>query len=108
MAKRKKNRKKKSFTIPVALVAGVTAPFVMPVPPAGESILDSVLAGDFQKAGENFYHQFTGINNMGVFSLQNLFNNYKPIIAGVGIHYAASKLGINRRIAAAGIPVFRI
>ena len=108
MAKRKnKNRKGKPFTIPVALVAGCTAPFVMSSA-TGPSILQSVIDGDFEQAGQSFYERFTGINPNGVFNLTNLINNYKPIIAGIGIHYAASKLGVNKRIAAAGIPLFRI
>jgi hypothetical protein len=105
---KKNKRKKNGFTFPAALWAGVTGQFVMPVPPYGDSILNSVLDGDYETALKKYYHTFTGVNDMGVFSFQNLVSNYKPLIAGLGVHWLASKSGANRMIAQAGIPVLRI
>jgi len=107
MAKKNKKRKRNGFTVPVALVAGCVGPFVTG-DAVSPSILQSIVSGDFQTAGKSFFRRFTGIGENGVFDLTTLMSNYTPIAAGIGIHYAASKLGVNRMIAAAGIPIFRI
>ena len=108
MANKKKNNKKRGFTFPQAAWAGMTAPYVMPVPPFGKSIGRMLVDGEIENAVKAWYHTFTGINEMGVFSFQNLVENYKPIAAGLGVHILASKAGVNRAIAQSGIPVLRI
>jgi hypothetical protein len=49
------------------------------------------------------YDWYTGQWNFGLtrYGLQ-------PMLAGLGIHWAAGKLGINRMIARAGIPIMRL
>jgi len=50
-----------------------------------------------------------GVNPVtGHFKSEKLVNFWLPIAAGAGISYAASKLGVNRKLARMGIPLIRI
>jgi len=93
------SRGKTKFTLPLAVVAG----FV----PVGVGIWNrrSSAQGiaDYLQAG------FTGITpGTGQFSFANLKQGLMPVTAGFLVHMVAGKLGINRAIARAGIPLIRI
>jgi hypothetical protein len=92
-------RRKTKFTLPLAVVAGFvpTAVGVWNRRSSGQQIADYLQAG------------FTGITpGTGHFSVANLRVGLIPVMAGFGVHMIASKLGINRAIAKAGIPLIRI
>lgn len=91
MAK-KRRRKKRSATIPIAIVGGLLGSF------ADEAAM--VISGDFQGA----------INSLaGTFSnVQTAWSNLGPLFIGFIIHYVASKLGVNRALGRAGMPFIRI
>lgn len=101
MAKHKKTHSKKSFTLPVAVVAGL-APGVV-------TIAKTYQAGGLQAASQAATMIYTGYDyNTGKFNAMMLGRGLMPTIAGIVAHKVAGMLGINRAIAAAGIPVFRI
>ena len=96
-AKKKGKHRRTKFTLPLAVVAG----FV----PVGVGLWNrrgsSTEMGNFLQAG------FTGMSN-GQFSLGNFKMGLLPVAMGFVAHSIASKLGINRAIARAGIPLIRI
>lgn len=112
MAKRtkvKRNRRKVSFTLPVAVVAGF-APglsrcayhFANP----GEHGASNGIEAVGVEAGRIFlgYDSRNGEFNAGWATLGTL-----PILAGVLVHkFIGGKLGVNRMLASAGIPVIRL
>lgn len=50
-----------------------------------------------------------GVNPVtGTFKFEKLVSFWSPILLGAGISVAASKLGINRKLAQMGIPLIRI
>ena len=93
-----RSRSKAKMTLPMAVVAG----FV----PVGVGVWNrrnsATEIGNYLQAG------FTGIGSDGKFNFANLRQGLMPIAAGFGVHTLASKLGINRAIARAGIPFIRI
>jgi hypothetical protein len=58
--------------------------------------------GNYLQAG------FTGIGTDGKFNLGNLRSGLLPVASGFLVHMFAGKLGINRAIARAGIPLIRL
>lgn len=105
MASKKKtmHRKKQGFTIPLAIVAGFA--------PAVIDVIDNVpnfgLPGSIMHTGagligyDTVSKKYTGWNQAKAAGIC-------PLIMGFVVHYAASKLGVNRMIARAGIPFVRI
>lgn len=90
---------KKKFTLPIAIVAGFM-PAVVGVYNRRSSATEM---GNFLQAG------FTGITpGTGKFNFANLRTGAIPLVAGFVAHMIASKVGLNRVIARAGIPVIRI
>lgn len=109
MAKETKKRRRRYFsprfhrkakmTIPVAVVSGFipTAVGIWNRRSSGQAVADYLQAG------------FTGITpSTGQFSLGNLRVGLVPILAGFLVHMVAGKIGINRAIGRAGIPLIRI
>lgn len=102
MATRNFRRVKKKFTLPLAIVAG----FI----PAGMDIYNNRGMGVPQSAA----HTIAGL--IGWDTVGNSYVGWNQakaagapgIAIGFGVHYLASKLGINRMIARAGIPLIRI
>ena len=97
MARRNKRYAKRKMTIPLAVVAG----FIPPIIGVWNRRTDPVMAGNYLLAG------FTGIDN-GRFNPAALRQGALPVLGGFIAHTIASKMGINRAIARAGIPLIRI
>ena len=101
MAKTKKTRKKRSFTIPLAVAV-----------PTGYVLYNSALYAINQSpqvALEKTTKWFTGYSlETGKWSWQNLKLGLFPILIGVFGHKVASKLGVNKAIASTGMPWIRI
>lgn len=90
---------KAKFTLPMAVVAG----FV----PVAVGVYNR--RGSPQAIGDYLQQGFTGITpGTGQFNLANLRIGLLPVLAGFLVHLIASKIGINRVIGRAGIPVLRI
>ena len=100
MAKKSKFKKRTTkFTLPLAVVAGFT-PTVVGVWNRRNSVAD--MAGYLQIG-------WTGIStDTGKFNFQNLRAGMIPALAGFAVHMIAGKIGLNRAIARAGIPILRI
>ena len=99
MARRAKFKRSKKMTLPLAVVAGFVPP-ALGVWNRRNSVTEM---GNFLVAG------FSGLNpGTGEFNIGNLRYGVLPIVAGFMVHMFASKLGINRAIARASIPLVRI
>lgn len=104
MAKARARRRSNSFTLPVAVVAGF-APLAFGVVSAAKR----GLSGDMAGASQELVIRTTGWNtdtrswNGAVFA-----QTYVPILAGFLVHKIAGKLGVNRALGNAGVPILRI
>lgn len=104
MAKKRAARKSNKFTLPLAVIGGFA--------PLGLNLLGATkraLAGDLAGASQEIVIRTTGYNtdtkswNGAVFA-----ETYVPILAGFVVHKLAGRLGVNRAIAKAGVPILRI
>lgn len=94
---------KKKFTLPLAIVLGFA--------PAVVDVIDNVpgfgIPGSILHTGAGLMgydtvgKRYAGLNQAKAAGLY-------PLLLGFGVHWAASKFGINRMIARAGIPLIRI
>lgn len=99
--KRQKGHHKKGFTLPIAALAGF-----VPLALKGKADLE---AGGLPYLGRGLCLRTTGINvDDGKWYPHYLMEGVGPIILGGLIHKLASKVGINRMLASAGIPILRI
>lgn len=96
---KKKTRRSKSMTMPLAVVAGF-APLVV-------GTMNT--AGGLEAKTWYMTQALTGYDTrQGQWWAPNLLKGAVPIMAGFAAHKVASKLGINRALAAARIPFVRI
>jgi hypothetical protein len=99
MARNKKHRGGKRMTLPLAVVAGFAVPVVTSW--QAQSTIDGKM--------KEFLWRVTGYNaNTKHWETEGLKQGALPIFAGFAAHYLASRLGINRALARAGIPFVRI
>lgn len=104
MAKRKKKRGKRKFTIPIAPIAGFFGG------PATRSMITDALSGNFDGAMKNA----AMIVGWGFwdnkFHLEKLIENVGPMVAGVLVHkfVGGPPLNLNRALANAGVPLIRL
>lgn len=100
MAKKKRRRNGNGFKLPIAVVAGF-------IP--GVWRVTSKMGAGFNtmanEAGRVYlgYDSWTGQFNFGAMKFGTL-----PIILGIVLHKVASRLGVNRALASAGVPIIRI
>lgn len=98
-AKKAGKGRRTKLTIPLAVIAG----FV----PVGVGVWNRRSSG--QAIADYLQQGFTGITpGTGSFSFSNLRMGLMPVVAGFAVHMIASRLGINRAIARAGVPFIRI
>lgn len=100
MAKNNKRRRSRNITISAAMTAGIVAYGAQVAHSRQEGIYGmtraAVLYGTgFDMYSNRFYFQFL---NRGLF----------PVLGGMALHFLANRLGVNRMIARAGIPLVRI
>lgn len=101
MARKKSRRNNKSFTLPLAVVGGFM--------PLAVHALDDYRVAGLPHVAKGICVRTTGyMIDTGKFEFGYLMQGMGPIVAGTLVHKLAGKLGINRMIAAAGIPVVRI
>ena len=93
--------RKKKMTISLAVVAG----FV----PLGSGVYDFAKAGNYKGIGAYLVNGLTGYSSGDQkFHMDGLKTGLLPIVAGIGVHKLAGWLGINRALAASGLPWVRI
>lgn len=98
----KPHHKRKGFTLPVAVVAGLAVP-------AMDVWQNGLARGDFRNAAVCATAIMTGYNvDSKTWEIAYLRRGLLPVLAGFAAHKIASKLGINRAIAQAGVPFIRI
>jgi len=97
---RRKHRRSSKMTVPVAMVA----PVMMPVAEG----LGMALGGDTKGGMRLITAKFTGLQADGTFNSAYLMNTYMPILAGVIVHKAASRFGLNAALGRAKIPLLRV
>ena len=102
VAKRKKRRGSRKFTIPIAPIAGMVAS------PALRSAITDAIAGNYDGALSNL-GMIVGYYN-GQFDAGKLAQNVGPMILGLLVHkfVGGAPLNLNRMLANAGVPIVRL
>lgn len=99
--KKKTRRRKNRFTLPLAVMA--------PTAYLGMNTITN-----FQKIGANaalavLTNQLTGYDpRTNKWAFSNMTHGLLPLLVGAFAHKAAGRLGINRMLSSAGIPIIRI
>ena len=97
----KKRHSRPGFTFSTAVVAGF-APMVV-------DVIHGYQTGGFSSASNDLLANLTGYDARSKsWSFGTLMRGLGPVVLGVLVHKGANKLGVNRAIARAGIPFFRI
>lgn len=100
-AKTKRTHSKRKFTLPLAIVAGLT-PYVW-------HEYDLYKSGGLGEALKYASKPFVPIDPFsGKFDTCDLKWGLIPMGVGIGVHMIANKLGLNRMLGRAGIPFIRI
>jgi len=102
MAKARTHRKKKGMTLPLAAIAGFA-------PLTGVAIT-SFQQGGVQLLGNNMLSNLTGYDaNTKTWAFSHMSKGLLPIVAGLLAHkFVGQKLGVNRMLANAGVPLLRL
>ena len=93
---RKKHHRRGSMTLPMAVV--------LPVAVLGFGVAKSLAAGKT----EDVMQGLTGFHPGQAWNPQAMLPNYGPIAAGFIVHWIASKIGVNKMLGRAKVPVIRI
>lgn len=98
---KKKERKARSFTLPLAPIVGLGAGLSVPI--------QDLMAGNYKGAIEGATRNYTGYDPVsGQWNASYLWNGAVPLLIGILVHKIASKLGVNRVLGQAGVPIIRI
>ena len=99
----KKRRSRRSFTLPVAPILGIVAMS------NANGAWDNVKSGDLAGAVEKWTKALTGYSpSSGDFDINRLNAGFTPIVVGFLVHWIAGKIGINRALGRAKVPVVRV
>lgn len=89
------------MTVPIAPIAGLAAGLAGPTQRA--------INGDFSGAIKEITYNYTGFNvDSGQFDPGGLWRGLAPLLAGYMVHWTASKIGINRALGRARVPIVRV
>jgi len=100
-AKKKSRRRSKNFTLPVAVIGGFM--------PMATYVVDGMNHGGINASLARVGIATTGYNAIdGKFYPKAMASKMAPVLLGMVIHKFAGKLGINRMLASAGVPVVRL
>jgi len=106
-AKKRGRRRRSGFTLPIAAVGGAAAGFVINAPWGGSPV-SKAMTGDWKGAFDAIIMNYTGINtNTGAWDPVQAKGAWAAI-AGILMHMVASRLGVNRALGRAGVPILRI
>jgi hypothetical protein len=105
MAKKRSYRKRKGFTIPLAVVGGLV--------PTGLDVFHATQDYGWMAGLDHVSLCTTGITSKPDGSVEwhpgyAAKKLWLPLGAGIVVHMLASKLGVNRMLARIGIPVLRV
>jgi len=94
----------------MALTMGAAAGLVAPNPKiwGGRGALEHFLAGKYTKGFDVIKANYLGLNRNNKFDPSLLAHGFGPLLGGFLIHKVASKLGVNRELGRAGVPILRI
>ncbi len=107
MGKGKKKGGHRGFTLPVAPIAGAIGAFATQAP-SGRSLVSDLSSGNYSGFLYDAKELFTGVDANGKFRADWLMKTYAPLAIGLAVHIAASKLGLNRLLGRAKVPVLRV
>jgi uncharacterized membrane protein YebE (DUF533 family) len=109
MARKKKVQHAKKMTISLAVIAGLAPTPIMAYKGYTNARTRKNIAGAIQETAGNTVMRWIGYNpDLAEWHFDQMKYNLLPAVVGIGIHKLASKAGINRMIAAAGIPMVRV
>lgn len=99
---RKRRRRKKSFTLPIAPIAGLAAGLREPI--------SQLIAGNYERALDWLSWNYTGYDiPTKTWKPERMMNGVLPLLIGGLVHkYIGGTLGINRALGRAGVPVIRL
>lgn len=100
---KRKARRRKGFTIPIAL----TLPLIWPAQKAYHIYTET---GSIESAIRNYFAYYTGWTGNPARSWEPAYLKYglAPLAAGFVLHKVAGRVGVNRMLASAGVPFVRI
>jgi len=109
MARRKRRRGKRKFTIPLAPTMAIAGQFARPAP-SGRNLIGDLMDGSILNFVYDAREIFAGIDNTGAFRPDWLMSTYGPIVAAMLVHkfIGGPPLNLNRMLAQAGVPIVRI
>ena len=98
----KRTHRRRQVTLPMATLLGIGAPILMEK--------DNMLAGNWNTVATNLAWKFTGFNfSTGQWDPKGLMYGAVPAVAGVMISkFIGGNLGVNRKLASAGVPLLRL
>ena len=103
--RRRAASKKKIPLAPVIGLVGTVLGAKHPFAADGDTMVSKLMAGDMSGAAKDFAPAFTGMAD-GKMHWGTLLATWAPLFVGVGIHTAASKLGVNRALS--GVPFVNV
>ena len=95
-------RRSQKMTIPIAPVLGLTGTIL------GARVLPRAMEGNYAQALMELRLNVTGVDGNGNFNPGYLVQSWLPTVAGVLVHMAATKFGVNRMLANARVPYVRV
>lgn len=116
MAKKKRSRGKKSFTLPIAIIGGVLPGVVDVVNNSMANGITYSQKGSPDNGIAVLLRNYIGIQTpetrakygTGAWSPTFMYAGMWPLLGGSLVHYIAGKFGINRMLAKAHVPILRI
>ena len=102
MARRRRKRGKRKFTIPIAPIIGLGVGLAGPA----KDLMD----GNVEYAVNKLKYSYLGLTPDNQFKPEALLNGLVPLIAGVLVHkfVGGPPLNVNRMLARANVPIIRI
>jgi len=92
---------RRKFTIPIGIMAPLIGTLVEPAKRA--------YYGDFEGAFDDLSIKYTGYSpRSGQWNARGMQGGLLPLLIGFAIHWIAGKLGVNRALGRAGVPILRI
>jgi hypothetical protein len=108
VARKKKRRSSRSFTLPLAALGGVVAGVARRTP-RGPTLVEDIIKGDWNGFLYDAREVLAGIDCNGKFRPEWIVATYGPMVIGGLIHkYVGGKLGINAMLGRAGVPLIRV
>lgn len=104
----KKPKKRRQFTLPIAVVAPIGLSFFLSGKAGwGGSPYAEAMSGRWKEAADHLLMGWLGISPEGRFDMQGM-KYLKMTLIGTIIHWVASKVGVNRYLGRARVPILRI